>query len=201
MLEKLLRSTAEVKVLGVALFSEGLHLREIARRSGISPYEAKRELWNLLALGVLCSERRGNQLAFRTNKDCPFLQDLKNLYQKTEGVFWGLRDAMNDSEIGYAFVFGSSARGAERPYSDIDVLVIGDISEEKLADRIFRSQRDSGREINYILWTTNDLKEKISKKSSFLKNIISRDVVWLRGDRDEFIRIAGKRPRKKGRSG
>lgn len=40
-LELLLRSTAEAKVNRVVLFSDGLHLREIARRAGISSFEAK----------------------------------------------------------------------------------------------------------------------------------------------------------------
>ncbi len=95
MLEKLFRSKAEVKVLGIVLFEDGLHLREIARRAAVSPYEAKKELDNLIALGILIKEKQGNQLLFRSYPSCPFLEDLRSIYRKTEGVFKELKNAVS----------------------------------------------------------------------------------------------------------
>ena len=51
MLEKLLHGKAEVNLLGVVIFIDGLHLREIARKVGISSSEAKRELDILVSAG------------------------------------------------------------------------------------------------------------------------------------------------------
>lgn len=199
MLENLLRSKAEVKILGVVLFFEGLHLREISRRAGVSPYEAKRELENLEGLGVLNSEKRGNQLVFHTNEECPFLQDLKNLYRKTEGIFPELKNALvKIKDVQYAFVFGSTAKGAETPRSDIDLMVIGSISEDALGEKVFKIQKKTGREINFILWTPADLEEKMRRRSSFLKNLLKNKRIWLAGDEDEFVRIAEKGLGKKG---
>ena len=199
MLEKLMRSKAEVKILGVVLFTEGLHLREISRRAGVSAYEAKRELENLEGLGALSSERRGNQLVFRTNEGCPFLQDLKNLYRKTEGVFPKLKKALEKLKgVQYAFVFGSTAKGKETPRSDIDLMVVGDMDEDALAERIFKIQKNIGREINFIFWTPADLEEKARSGSSFLKTLLKNKRIWLVGDEDEFVRIAEKGFGKKG---
>ncbi|MCK4319010.1 hypothetical protein KAW38_00370 [Candidatus Micrarchaeota archaeon] len=86
MLERLLRSKAEVSILGIVLFQEGLYLREIARMASLSPSEAKKELDNLVSLGVLRKKRHGNQVFFSLNANCPFLDELKGLYLKTEGV-------------------------------------------------------------------------------------------------------------------
>jgi len=80
MLERLFRSKAEVGVLKVVLFTEGLHLREIARRAGIPSSHAKRELDNLAGLGLLFTERKGNLVLFYTDRRCPFLEDLRNLF-------------------------------------------------------------------------------------------------------------------------
>jgi DNA-binding MarR family transcriptional regulator len=82
MLERLFRSKAEVSVLGVVLFSESLHLREIARRAGISSSEAKKELDNLVDLGLLFTERKGNLVLFYTDRRCAFLDDLRNVFIK-----------------------------------------------------------------------------------------------------------------------
>ena len=82
MLERLFRSKAEVSVLGVVLFSESLHLREIARRAGISSSEAKKELDSLVDLGLLFTERKGNLVLFYTDRRCDFLDDLRNVFVK-----------------------------------------------------------------------------------------------------------------------
>ncbi len=198
MLEKLFRSKAEVKVLGTVLFEDGFHLREIARRASVSPYETKKELDNLIALGILTKEKQGNQLLFRSNPSCPFLEDLRNIYRKTEGIFSELAKAIAAPGVAYAFIFGSMAGGAVRQASDIDLMVIGDIDEDDLAARIFPIQKRSRRAINFILWSIPDLKDKARADSAFLKNIMEKDMVWLGGDRDEFIGIASERPHKKG---
>lgn len=114
MLERLIRSKAEVKILGVVLFREGLHLRDIARTADVSVSETKRELDILHSIGLLKKEKRGNQIIFTIDKDCGFYQDLKALYQKTEGMFAELKGALsNRNDIAYAFIYGSVASGME----------------------------------------------------------------------------------------
>jgi len=191
MLEKLLKSGAETKVLGIVLFNDALHLREIARRAGVSPYEAKRELENLASIGLLAREPRGNQVIFHLNKACPFLKELKLLYFKTDGAGEALRKELDGVEgIKFAFIFGSFAEGRESEGSDIDLMVIGSASEEELIRRITPLQRKLGREINPIVWSKRDFEEKARGNSGFLKTIVKNDRVWLRGDEAEFIRTA-----------
>jgi len=190
MLVKLLRSKAAVKILGVVLFRNGMHLRDISRTAGISASEAKRELDLLHSIGLLKKEKRGNQVIFSKNESCTFFSDLKALYQKTEGVFMQLKDELSGrSDISFAFIFGSSATGQEKPHSDIDLMVIGEIREKDLAEVIFHIQKNTGHEINYILWSKEALKGKI--KSPFLKNILEKETVWIVGDKGGFSRIVG----------
>lgn len=199
MLHRLLRGKAEVRVLGVVLFKEGLHLREIARMANVSPYEAKKELDIFVEIGLLHSERKGNQVIFYTKPECPFLLDLKNLYRKTEGIFNQLKNNLGGIYgIKYCFVFGSMAHGHERRGSDIDLMVIGSVDEDLVAGKIMNIQKDMSREINFILWTENDFKDKIRTKGRFLQNMIQKDLVFLIGDKDEFIRIIEKGHGKKG---
>lgn len=193
MLEKLLKSNAEVKVLGVVLFTEGLHLREIARRALVSSFEAKRELDNLVELGILKSERRGNQLLFKLNPSCPFLPDLKSLYLKTEGLFSQLREALQKLPgIKYAFVYGSYASREAIERSDLDLLVIGSVSEGPLSNALFAFQKSLSTEINFILWTERDFHSKLPPRSAFIRSVLSNPRAWLLGDEDEFGRIAKK---------
>lgn len=188
MLEKLLRSTAECKVLGVVLFSGRLHLREIARRASVSPFEARRELGILCGARVLKSEKEGRQVYFSRDERCVFWQDLKNLYLKTDGVFAELKKGLDKLDgIKYAFIYGSMAGGKDRPNSDVDLMVIGSINEDELDRVVFGIQRKTGREINYILWGEAMMGKRAQEGSSFLKEIIKSKRAWLAGDENEFV--------------
>jgi predicted nucleotidyltransferase len=200
MLELFFRSGAEVKVLGVVLFSDGLHLREIARQAAVSSFEAKRELDMLVRTGVLTREEKGRQVFFSISQNCPFLPELRGLYTKTEGVVPALARALAMPGIKYSFIFGSFAGGRQRSHSDIDLMVVGDAAEKAVAGSVFAVQQETGREINFILWTPAELDGKLSGNSAFLKNIAGDKLIWIRGDRDEFVRAVKEGPRKKGRT-
>lgn len=193
MLERLLKSNAEVKILEIILFQEGLHLREIARKTGLSPYETKRELDNLTEMDILVKEKKGNLIIFYQNKSCPFIKDLKNLYLKTERPFMEIKQCLKDLKgIKYAFIFGSMAKGTYNRRSDIDLMVIGNIPDEILSEKIFQIQKENVREINFIHWMEENLKVKIREMPIFLKNINNKKK-WLVGDRNEFERIIKER--------
>lgn len=187
MLEKLFRSKAEVSVLSITLFEENLHLREISRRAKVSPYETKRELDNLVSLGILLIEKKGNLSLYRTNPACPFLSELKSLYLKTDGALALLRKELQKlSGIEYALVYGSMAKGTYSEKSDIDLLVIGSIEESPLEALALRLQKILKREINYILWSERDYRSKMKEGGSFISSLLSSPKIMLVGDEDGF---------------
>jgi len=187
MLERLFRSNAEVKVLGTVLFEENLHLREISRRSNISAPETKKELDNLVSLGVLTLERKGNLSLYTTNPACPFLPELKSLYLKTDGVFALLHSELQKLPgIRYALVYGSMAKGTYSGKSDLDLLVVGSIPESSLESLAFRLQKILKREINYILWSERDYRSKAKEGGSFISSLLSSPKIMLVGDEDGF---------------
>lgn len=201
MLEMLLRSGAEVKVLGVVLFSDGLHLREIARQAGISPAEAKKELDTLVSLGILKAERKGNLVLFHTDSSCPFFAELKGLYLKTEGVFAELRKALAETKgIEFAFVYGSFARGEEREKSDVDLMIVGKPSMGELHRKIMKVEEKVGREVNYSVYSSDEFHRKRTL-SGFLREIIREKKVFVAGAENEFERLAGKESNPEGGAG
>lgn len=189
-----MRSNAEVNVLGVVLFSENLHLREISRRAGVSPPEAKRELDNLLSLGVLRKEAKGNLSLFRLNRGCPFLKELTGLYLKTDGLFEQVKDAVSSvGGVKYAFIYGSFARDDFNEASDVDVFVVGAADDDELSKAFLNVQKKTGREINYILWSEKDLKKKLAERKGFVKSVVRGKKIWLCGDENEFVGIVEKK--------
>jgi predicted nucleotidyltransferase len=188
MLELILRSKAEVKVLGVILFNDGLHIREIARRAQISNFEARREILIMQKVGLITLEKRGNQILTTINKNCPFFEEIKMLYLNTKVYFARIKQALTKIEkIEFAFVYGSMARADETQKSDLDLMIIGEPVESKLAKMIFEIQKTTNREINYSLWTKEQIKKNIN--GSFLSEIVKNKKVFLVGNEAEFARF------------
>ncbi|HII53879.1 hypothetical protein COT30_04500 [Candidatus Micrarchaeota archaeon CG08_land_8_20_14_0_20_49_17] len=199
MLEKLLRSNAEVAVLGVALFSEGLHQREIARRAGVSPSEAKRELDSLVKLGALAKKEKGNLSLYSLNPRCPFIAELKGLYIKTEGPIPLLKKELSSlAGLRHAFIYGSFAGGNFTERSDIDLFLAGDVEAEQVDSICFAVQKKMLREINYILWSEADLGKKLREGGAFVSSLVNKKKIWLVGDAGEFERYAEKARNRKG---
>jgi len=187
MLEMLIKSKIAVSVIGIALFHDGLHLREIARRACTSSFQAKRELDALVALGVLGKEKRGNMCIYHQRKESPIFGDLRNLYLKTDGVAGEIADRLLKVKgISRAFIYGSMAGGTFGERSDVDLMVVGAADDSVLSQAMLEAQKRTGREINYILWGEKDYAQKVKEKGAFFKSVSAGKKIWLMGEKNGF---------------
>jgi len=186
MLERLFKSRTTVRALALLLFGESFHLREISRRIRITPIYVKKELMNLRGLGLVAERRVGNLSVWSINRKSPLYEDLKRMFLKTECLGGYLREALGKFDIKYAMVFGSFANGSENERSDIDLLVVGDVDEDSIFTATQAAEKETGREINYILWRKKDFSLRLREKNHLLLEIARNPVVWLAGDEDGF---------------
>lgn len=98
----------------------------------------QRELKQLSDAGIISRTLRGKQVYYQANTKCPVFAELKSLLIKTAGVGDILRSALAPltDRIEVALIYGSIARGLENRSSDVDVLVIGDISFAEVVDKL-----------------------------------------------------------------
>lgn len=174
---------------------ESFYLRQIARFSGTGLGAMQRELKQLSAAGIIRRSVRGKQVYYQANTKCPVFAELKSLLIKTAGVGDILRSALAPltDRIEVALIYGSIARGLENRSSDVDVLVIGDISFAEVVDKLEPAQEMLGREINPTVYPTAEFQLKLSQGHHFLKNVLSRDKIFLIGDEYDLSRLAEKR--------
>lgn len=90
--------------------------------------------------------------------------------------------------IRYTLVYGSFASGEESEYSDVDLLIIGNISEEKILNITSQVEKEVKREINYILWSEEEFMKRVESKHHLLREIASKPVIMLVGEEGEFRR-------------
>jgi len=190
MLEKLFTSKTRMRILGMLIFNPDrkFHLRKISREVKITPIYVKKELQNLKELNLILDSKKGNLSLFQINRNSPIFTELKNIFIKTEYFGELIKKSLKKLKIDFAFIFGSFAKGVESKESDIDLFVVGDINENELLKIIQKIEKQSGREINYILWKKH-LFMKRAKKHHLLNEIAKNPVIMLVGNEDELRKI------------
>jgi len=156
-----------------SLGESGLHLREIARRTGLNSKTVMRELHALRDAGILASERVGNQVIYRFNTHCPIYEELRSIVRKTVGLAGVLRDALApfESRIEEAFVYGSHARGEEEEESDVDLMIVGDVSLREISSAVRDAGRALRRVVNPTLYSPADYAKECATANSFVERV------------------------------
>ncbi|MBN1224786.1 MAG: nucleotidyltransferase domain-containing protein, partial [Candidatus Aminicenantes bacterium] len=118
------------------------YLRQVSRTVKTGQGAADRELKRLAAAGILLKTKKGRQVFYQANRNCPFFKALKSLIVKTSGVVDVLRRALDryKDKIRIAFIYGSFARDSQHARSDVDLVVIGEISFGEVVSALSQAQ-------------------------------------------------------------
>ena len=173
-LAKALFSRTRMAVLThLASASEGLHLRELERRTGVNSRHLMRELHSLRDAGVLVSTQVGRQVIYRLNPACPIYDELRSIVRKTAGLASVLRAALAPfaDRIDLAYVYGSHARGEERAESDVDLMVVGDVSLKDLGSPLVRAGETLRRVVNPIVYRPDEYRKALEERDSFVSRV------------------------------
>ena len=168
------------------------YLREIAAAIGTKPGTIAPELAQLTDLGVLVSNRVGNQVFYRANQESPTFQDLKALVAKTVGLFQLLRSALEklSDQIDCSFVFGSFAKQEETTRSDVDLMVIGQVELDDVLAQLETVEKQIQRPINPTVYSPEDFRSKVASSSHFVAAILRGPKVFILGNENELRRIS-----------
>jgi len=192
MLQKLFSSRVRVEILSVFLMNpkRELYVREVERLTGEDYKNVSMELRNLKEIGLLSSRNEGNLKYFSLNKEFVIYEELKSIFMKTKGAVGILREAVSTKRhIDYAFIYGSFATGEERAESDIDVMIIGEISLEEVLTIIREPEEKLSREINVSLYGLQEIRKRVKDRDPFIMEVLEGSTIMLVGDEDELRRV------------
>jgi predicted nucleotidyltransferase len=172
-----------------------LHLREIARVIGKAPGTLHRELDRLADTGILLRRPVGNLIQYQANVLCPIFDELASIFKKTAGVVDVLRAALEPmaGRIVAAFVYGSVARVDERAGSDLDVMIIGDVTFEDVIGALAPAQDALRRELNPNVYPPAEFAAGLATGEPFLHRVMSDRKLLLIGTDDDLGELAAHR--------
>jgi predicted nucleotidyltransferase len=164
------------------------YTKEILRLTKMGVATIKRELDNMTAAGILKKFNIGNQLHYQANEHCPIYSELITIVYKTFGISDIIKTALMplSDHITWAFIFGSIANNKEASLSDIDLMIIGELSFSDVVQALYSIQNLLAREINPKIYTKQEWEKLQLTNNVFVKDILEKTIINLIGDGHEF---------------
>ncbi len=173
---------------------EWFHLRQLARLAGAGYGAVQRELKSLTEMGLVLRRSHGNQVLYCANHESPIFAEIRSLVAKTVGIHNILHSALTrfGSQIKIAFVYGSVARQQERPGSDVDLMILGEVDFGDLIGALGEAQQLAGREINPTVFPLPEFRSKLAKRNHFLETVMKDKKLFIVGNEHELGELAAR---------
>lgn len=188
MLDKLFSSKTRVEILRLFLFnaSNSFYQRQISGLTKQPIRGVQREVEKLHKIGFLEKSVQGNRVYYKVNRNTPIFEDLKNIFFKSVGIAEALKENLQDKKIKIAFIYGSYARGEESLISDIDLMIIGNISSKELSRLLSKPKTELMREVNYAVFSLNEFIGKAIQKEHFINSVLRDKKIFIIGSDEEL---------------
>ena len=186
MLEHLFGSKTRVKLLSLFLRNadEPVFVRELTRRVDTQINAVRREIANLVLLGLLTEvtvvepplpggrKQPGlKKKYYQLNKQFALLDEISALILKAEVLL----DRRLDQEIlklGEVKYLAFVGKFVSDPATPIDVLIVGTISSDRLKALLTETEKASGIEINFSLLTPEEFRYRKEIGDRFLHGVL-----------------------------
>ncbi len=184
MLEHLFGSRTRVKLLSLFLRSpdEPIFVREITRRVGTQINAVRRELSNLLKLGLIVEAAEVDPAAakarqpglkkkyYKVNPDFRLLKELSALLLRAQALYEGRLDQEipKIGDVKYLAFLGVFL-GERAP---VDVFIVGAVNETQLKKLIQEAERALGYEINFTVMSPEEFRYRKDMTDKFLYSIL-----------------------------
>lgn len=181
MIDQLFGSKTRVQLLGLLLNNPGraFYVREITREVGGQINSVRRELANLVAVGVVKSSTQDNRVYYEADQDWRFYRELSEMFaqsakkaddNKVPANAWKAKFA-RAGDVRVVIFAGKLIYGSK---SELDLLVAGDgISDTKFANLVKALEKESGASLNYSKLSFNDFYYRLSVRDAFVMNILA----------------------------
>jgi len=182
MIEQLFGSKTRVKLLQLFFSTptRSFYVREITRKIDEQINSVRRELANLLSIGILASDTNNNRLYYEVNQKYEYYKQLAAIFGNgkvgktdkvsTEEETSGEVTIKSLGNVELALYTGQFTRDES---SGIDLLIVGDINQTKLGKFISELEAKEGKEIRYTVLTNDEFRYRQQVKDRFLSNVLA----------------------------
>lgn len=185
MIDKLFGSKTRVKLLHLFMNHPGqsFYVREITRLIDEQINSVRRELSNMLEVGIITSDSSDNKLYYQANQRYEFYRPLRAIFA---GESMGAEEksdvekaTVNQNEVDIiasipsvrlAIFSGILVKGST---ASVDVIVVGNVAVAKVKSAINMIEKLEGRELNYTVLPYDEFYYRLSVRDKFITEVLS----------------------------
>jgi predicted transcriptional regulator len=181
MIDALFGSKTRVKLLHLFLNNpnRAFYVREITRKIDEQINSVRRELANMLNVGIIKSDSSNNKLYYEVNPKYAHYVSLRQIFAndkldspaalEVESNDWQRRlKALGDVRI--ALLSGGMVRNS---VTKVDVLLAGSLNKTQVKNFIKELEKDEGRPLNYTIMDYDDFYYRLSIKDKFITEVLA----------------------------
>lgn len=187
MIDALFGSKTRVKLLHLFFNNpdKSFYVREITRLIDEQINSVRRELSNMLEVGVITSDSAENKLYYQVSHEYEFYTPFRMIFaadqmNKTTLGKSSSKDSSTDTKwqqlikktngVRIAVAAGALVRGSASP---IDLLIVGAITPAKRKSLLTAIEKEVGRELNYSILSYDEFYYRLSVRDKFINEILT----------------------------
>lgn len=189
MIEQLFGSKTRVKLLRLFYSNpnRSFYVREITRKIDEQINSVRRELGNLLSIGIISSDNTNNRLYYEVNQAFEYYEPLLEIFGGGSKVVKAGDDEvavpapakLADPEVAEIAALGNvelaiyTGQFTRDEQSGIDVLIVGDINQTKLQKYMKELEEKEKKEIHYAAMELDEFHYRRQIKDRFILSVLS----------------------------
>jgi len=184
MIEQLFGSKTRVKLLQLFYSNpnRSFYVREITRKIDEQINSVRRELANLLNVGIIVSDNTNNKLYYEVNQEFEYYRPLKEIFgsadskpaaKKTTGTkTTGSSDVDKLKGLGNVELAILTGQFTRDEASGVDLLVVGDVNQNSLQKYVTELEAKEGKEIRYAHMAAREFEYRRQIKDRFITTLL-----------------------------
>ncbi len=186
MIEQLFGSKTRVKLLQMfyANPNRSFYVREITRKIDEQINSVRRELSNLLSIGIITSETTNNRLYYEVNQKYELYVPLSQIFGGaaiTAATGVAAAEVVDDTvehlppelkALGHVELAVLTGQFTRDERSGVDFVVVGDINQTQLSKYVSELEKQEGKEIRYVSMTKDEYDYRRQINDRFLSKVL-----------------------------
>jgi len=182
MIDALFGSKTRVKLLHLFLNNpnRAFYVREITRKIDEQINSVRRELANMLNVGIIQSETSNNRLYYEVNQEFTHYEALKAIFSETDMTTdassatasandWGKR-IKKLGDVKAVIFAGKLVKGSN---SELDILIVGNVVKTQAKKFIKEMEEEERHSLNFAIMEADDFNYRLSIRDRFTTSIMS----------------------------
>jgi hypothetical protein len=160
---------------------ESFHLRGLAQAAGTDSGNTSKLLKLLVESGLVVAAADRQSTRYAINSQSLLVAPLRQLVACAGALMVDLRAVASSMAAAYVGVYGSMAAGTDDASSDIDVLVVADLSAVAAQVAFKKVGRKHGKAVNVVAVSASDLEHKLREGGAFWAAVAEGQKIDLKG--------------------